>query len=320
MKKMWMKIKQSRNFLYVLIVIAIVWMISNMSEQRVYREHYSVVYDGVDTLRYTYTQRDSILDIDVSCNGFRAMRRSLNGNHTLHIDIAQLLKGKASNETKRIELNTKEFVETIHSQIDIINVAKAEIVTDQLKVELKARHRKGFVPDISKVVFLFDGMLGISGEPTVQPDTVWLYGSQESLDKIETLEAQSQFQLKVKRGGTYDIPLEPVWQQYPDLRISHAKVRMTLPVEKFVEDTVTVALSYATPDEAKRIHLYPAEVTIHYMVPQKNYSSINADKFKARALPDGDNDTRMKVVVEQFPAEVRIKEIIPNEVQYIVIK
>lgn len=313
------KLRQSRAFFFTLIVIALVWLVSNMSEKRTYRERYRVQFEGYDTLAFVAVSADTTVTLEVESNGFYALHRSLSPQRVLSFNIAKQMKGKKS-EPILLTVNTDERSEEITEQVDMRGISSLHVVEHQLGLQLMRRERKAFVPDISDVNFKFEGLQGLCGNPQLSPDTVWLYGSSASLAKIEQLRAEPQTIERITRSGSYEIRLKPVWEQYPDVRISSPTVKVYLPVEMFVERSITVPLTVLADDTLHRINLYPTEVSVKYMVPMTEYNKYHADDFRVTVKVDDSKNAYLSPVVSQFPSRVRIKGISPSEVQYIVIK
>lgn len=318
-KSIWSKLRQSHAFFFTLIVVFLVWLVSNMSEKRTYREQFQVRFEGYDTLAYVAVQADTTMTLDIESNGFYALRRSLEPRRPLKFNIAKLMK-KKKGEPIQISVNLDEQSVIIAEQLDMRGVSSLHVIERQLGLQLMRRHRKAFLPDISDVTFQFEGMQGLCGNPRISPDTIWLYGSDASLDKINQLRAEPQTIEHITHSGNHKIRLKPVWKQFPDLRVSSPTVNVYLPVEMFVERTVSVPLSINASDSLHRINLYPTEVSVKYMVPMTEYNDYTADDFQVTVNVTNEDEIYLKPEVSRFPSQVRVKSISPSEVQYIVIK
>ncbi len=289
-----------------------------MSERKAYRESYKLIFDGIDTARYAVTSIDSTIALELTSNGFYAFRRGIKKNHIVHIGVAS----KIGSDKNAIQLALKadDYSDVIRSQLDMRGVSDLKIVDDVLTITLAKRECKAFVPRIDDVDFQFEGMVGLCGEPRISPDTVYLYGSSESLAQIEALYASQQTLQHIRMSGKYRVKLRPDWQKYPDLRISTPSIDIFVPVEVFTEKAVTVPVEYTVNDNIKRLQLYPSSVTVNCLVPRKDYAAIQAADFRVLATIDSDSSNYIRPVVTRFPADVRIKSISPSQIQYIIIK
>ncbi len=316
-KGLWQRIRQSRAFFFSLIAISAIWLVSAMSEQKTFREQYRLALDGIDYNRYAVTSADSTLVVDITSNGFNALRRSVRKNKTIHVSVAKQIEGQ--NDNVKVSLDTEEIVDIVRNQIDNQGVSAFKIVNSTISLAMALRESKAFVPNIDNVEFLFDGMNGLCGEPRLMPDTVFLYGSHASLEKVDELRAQPQTLKHIRMSGKYRVRLEPIWEKYPELHPSTESIDIYLPVETFIEKTISLPVSFSA-DNVKRVQLYPSTVTVKCLVPRKLYANIAADDFAVTAKPANDSSSYLVPVVTQFPSYVRIKSISPERVQYIIIK
>ncbi len=309
-------LKQWRGFFYTLIAVFIIWLVSDMSEEKAYIETYNIDFVGLDTTKYAITDRDSTITLELKSNGFRTLRRSLEKQRTLHIYNVNLNENEE--QIGFWNINVEEILSIITPQLDMRGVSTVRGISKQLSLKVTRRESKAFVPDISQVNFVFEGMCGLSGKPEVRPDTVWLYGSRKSLEQIDKISASPQNIRHIFRSGTYRVKLDPRWKEMSDLYPSVTEVEIYLPVESFIEKTVKVPIKAILGDGIKRVHLYPDEVTVHFMIPHKAYDEVGSEDFEVTATMQEDSST-LHPIATKFPSNVKITEIEPAEVQYIVI-
>ena len=314
------QLKQSRAFFFAIIAVAIVWVVSSMAEQKRFRETYNIVFDNIDLAKYAIIQKDSILTIDISSNGFNAFRRGTKDNNDIHIDLATIISQHADDSSITIQFRTEEYLDLIKSQLDMNGVAEVNPVTELINIHLMLRQRKAFVPDISKVTFNFDNMAGLCGEPRIIPDSVYLYGSSKSLSKIKVIAASEQTISNLKHSGNYTITLDPVWKQYPDLHISSEQIELFIPVEQFIEKSITLPIVLTDISDKTECNLYPAEVTVQLLIPESELDSFNPSSFTVAASIKDNRDNHLTPQLVKFPSRVRVKSITPDRVQYVIIE
>lgn len=312
------RLRQSRAFIFSLMAIFVIWLVSSMSEQKTFREQYRIYFDGIDNEKYATLATDSILALDITSNGFYAFRRGIEKNKSIHIDVSNLID--RNQHDIQLELDINEYIDIIRRQIDSRGVSAVKPVGSTLGINLSIRECKAFVPNIDNVVFQFDDMSGLCGFPELKPDTVYLYGSRSVLDKIDALEALPQTIKNIRITGLYKIKLDTVWKKYPDLHTSAESIDIFLPVETFTEKSIAVPLHYSADKNVKRIQLYPSTVTVKCLVPKRLYNSIDAADFEANVCIGSDSINHLQPVVTRFPANVRVKSISPEKVQYIIIQ
>ena len=77
----------AKQFLAILTVTALVWLVVSMSEISEYPCTVKVEYEGYDDVRYSLLQADTALLLQIQCSGYDALLRSLN-NETPTLNYA----------------------------------------------------------------------------------------------------------------------------------------------------------------------------------------------------------------------------------------
>ena len=318
------QLKQSRAFFFALVAVAVVWIVTAMAEEKRFRESYPITYDNIDTAKYAIIHSDSVITIDISSNGFNAFGRARShsqpSRRALHFDLSSLVAKHKNDSNFSITLRTDEYLDIIKEQLDMRGVSDVSLVSEQISLQVAIREHKAFVPDISRVSFSFDKMAGLNGEPTVTPDSIYLYGSHESLAKIEKIAAKEQIISDINTSGEYRIALEEDWKRYPDLRISNEEVVVSLPVEKFIEKSVILPIEITDKSGNSQWNLYPANVTVKLLVPESKAETLDLSKCVVNASAKECKDNQLIPKVTKFPSCVRVKSITPEQVQYLIIE
>ena len=305
--------------------VVLVWLIASMSDNKHFRETYNFVFDGIDRSQYAVLQIDSTATFDIVSNGFRAFNRGMRGNHYIHINVAKQIKNYRNNSDDiKFTVNLEELLDLVRSQMDTRGVSEITPVTPLLTLHLSPRCSKAFVPDLSPVQFEFEEMVGLCGEPLMSPDTVWLYGSQASLDKVTSIRALPQTIRHIIISGRHRVALDTSWRKYGDLYISTPTISVNVPVEHFTEKVFRLPLrlpqSNSKLQASDKVSLYPEQVEIRCIVPRNEYNNIQADDFSVAAIMASDTSTTLTPVVTEFPANVRIQSVSPRQIQFIVFK
>ena len=325
------KLRQSRGFIFALVAVTIVWIITAVSEHKPFTEAYHARFDGVDTARFAILEADSLLSVEITSNGFMAFNRGIHRTKELHINIGKMIHNVAANaapvkswEPFDIVIQSEDLSELIKGQIDMRGVDNFRVVQKSAHVRLAQRERRAFVPDISQVDFQFKGMAGLYGHPSISPDTIYLYGSRTSLDKIQQVRASRQTISNITKSGSYRVALDPEWSKYPDLRSSDSHVNLSIPVDNFIEQELTVRISVGNNDidaaSNAKVNLYPPQVTVRYLMPQSKYRRLSGNDLQIKLSKECQDCNTLKPLVVSFPSDVRIKAIEPSEIQYIVIE
>ena len=302
----------AKQFLAILTVTALVWLVVSMSEISEYPCTVKVEYEVYDDVRYSLLQADTALLLQIQCSGYDALLRSLN-NET------PTLKVKMPGSGLHRSIAVASLSGVIQTQLGS-GIVKYSSQKDSLRIVLAARSHRTFRPQLDDVKFTFAEQCGLYGEPVISPAEIVLYGPEELLDKIPEVRAKKTQIDNISESSTIELELDPVWRSLGDVKASNTKINVYLPVENYVEREFRIPVQVEGADTNVRIRIYPENVTVRAWVPASdlarspdlkvvvNYSDVLAEN----------NSVRLRLV--EYSSYLRPHSIEPNEVQCIVIK
>ncbi|MBO4751273.1 MAG: hypothetical protein J5526_00790 [Bacteroidales bacterium] len=302
--------------------MTVVWFVVDMLSPRTYQTSVKISYAGIDTAHYVLSAVDDELPVSVTTDGFSALHYHLYWRQRpLSVDLAALARKVSPNGKSRLSVATDRYKDELQRRFSPIGGCEIELQQDSLSVLLDERCRKAYKPQLKDISFSFPDGYGLYGQASVTPDSVYLYGSEESLAKITALHTQPAKISVGKNGGHFQLKLEPEWRKFSDVRPSQESIVLTVPVEPYVEITQPLKVRIAGADSVRRVKLYPDEVTVSFWVPQSSYGKISANGCQAVVCMDGASASHdLKVTVTDFPSILRIKSVEPDKVQYVIIK
>lgn len=299
-------------FWIILLITTILWLCYSMSEEGDYKTQIPIQWTGIDTARYAVTYADTVLPVTIKSNCFQAIKRYF---------VLRQSYYSISVQGDTIINVAHPLFEDLTKQLNFVGISSMYSSKEVLRVEVDERIAKPFVPQLRGVEFNFDGQVGLSGEPRIEPDTVWLYGTASSLNKISQLSTAPTVLEHLSDSGYYTLTLDPVWKDYPDLRSSHDVIRIYLPVDQFTEIKLKVPVTLRSSSQLGRVRLYPDQVDVSLWVPRSDYNNISASQIEVVADYDAiTNSQQIPVLVTRFPSNTRIKQVSPASIQYVIIK
>lgn len=279
------------------------------------RSHDAVIHiqwQGYDTARYVRVSSDTLLRVSISSSGFSALRHQSVLSSRAYPIVA----------TTDTSIFVADYLQSMVSELGLQGVRGIESRQETLALVLQSREGRAYVPRIRNVRLSFVEQYGLYGSPRLTPDTVWLYGSRESLDKIATLETEPVEIEDISQTATYTIPLKPVWSQYPDLRASVSEVSLEIPTALYVERTFQLPIQMLGNERGDNLRIYPEQAKATFWIAEPAKHKVASDMFHLAvdfSLRDTASD-RMPIRVVGFPDYVRVKQLEPSEVRYVVIK
>lgn len=300
----------------ILLVTTLVWIVWVLSESMNYSVKLKVHVAGIDTAKYVVVECDSIVTVDIESDGFTAIRRYLkmrNREVEVNMDLA-----KKTSYGRAIGVN--DWLVDFKQELSLKGLGTVRGHQDSLRVVLAERQSKAFCPKIKNVQFDFAMQYGLNGTPKLIPDTVWLYGSEKSLSKIEELYTQSMVISNMSDSGEYLLPLEPVWESYPDVYPSQQSVMLYVPISTFSEKEFDLPVKFVASDTTLKVRIYPEKVHVKMLVDSKQYNRLMDDMIELMVRYDERSGEKLPVIVSRFPEYARVKTIEPQSIQYVIIK
>lgn len=302
----------AKQFLAILTITALVWLMVSMSETSEYPCTVRVEYEGYDDVRYSLLQADTVLQLQLQCSGYDVFLRSLKGE-------TPTLKVKMPGTGLHRSVSVASIGGEIKEQLGG-GIVKFSSQKDSLRIVLAARSFRTFRPQLDDVQFSFAEQCGLYGEPVVSPAEIVLYGPEEILDKIPSVKAKKQKIDNIAASSTIELELDPVWRSLGDVRASDNKISVYLPVERYVEREFRIPVQVEDADTNVRIRIYPENVTVRAWVPASNISHNPELKVVVNYADVLAENKSVQLRLVEYPSYLRPHTIVPNQVQCIVIK
>ncbi|MBQ6069488.1 MAG: hypothetical protein IJK84_08300 [Bacteroidales bacterium] len=300
-----------RSFWVILLITAIVWLGVTMSEHDDYPLQVKIEWTGFDTARYVVTHADTLLPLTIKSNCFLAIGRYNTVRHRPYRIVT-------SGDTV-IKVGDALF-DNLLRQFSFHGTHGIKSNLETLSISIEERQRKGFVPQLRNVEFSFAEQCGLAGEPVIKPDTVWLYGDTATLKSISEVVTSPARLTQLNDTSLITLALDPVWLRHPQLHCSTDSVHLFLPIDRYVEKTLTVPVSFESGDKQLQVRLHPERVDITLWVPVREYDNITADMVHLTVdYSPGDKSQSLPVRATLFPAGTRVKQISPSTIQYVII-
>jgi hypothetical protein len=154
----------------------------------------------------------------------------------------------------------------------------------------------------------------------MKPDSITISGPPSMIDSIRFIRTPTK---KITNINYYTVLKEPLIKPVNSkkLILSADSVEIIIPVEKFTEETIKVPLD-VNGISRNKIRLFPEHGSITYHVALKDFEKINNSMFKAEVDIDKNfrNKQKLKVNITQSPSNVKITQIEPENVEFLILK
>ena len=110
-----------------------------------------------------------------------------------------------------------------------------------------------------------------------------------------------------------------------DDKISYSadEVKIIIPIEKYTESTIDLAVRSISDDPNIAIRTFPETVQLTYQVAIKDYKLVKPDMFAVSVFYDSDKDREkrlLKVRVDQSPNFIKVTRVTPDKLEFLIQK
>ncbi len=309
--------ENKRDHLIFLICILLAtgfWFLIKLSDNYSVSYRLKVKYTHVPEGKLITTLDDSSAIIHFQSNGYNLldlmMHRKLD---SLFINLSECdIRRQNKNE---YTISTSNLRENLAQLLDIQD-RDLEFTKPELRFNMERLHKRRV--KISALLDLsFKSQFNLYGYKVI-PATITVYGPQQILDTLKTLNTVSVHLEDL--DGNKKIPAA-IQNPYPKLlKLFPQKVHIELNVERYTEQRIQIPIDVSAI--RPQIRTFPATVSVNFNVFLRDYEKIHASQFKL--VPNDKNiDLRkvktLRLELVSFPKEISNVRIVPPEVEFIIV-
>ncbi len=229
-------------------------------------------------------------------------------NEPIHIDLGAL------NSENRIDLNTN--LESLNAQMPTrTRVIGVEPRILEFSFEPKAFKK---VPVKLNLETSFEAQHDTDGPTVLVPDSVTITGPVELIKRIS--DWPTKLIVLNNLYENVDQEVELLGNDHLNLQLSHTKVRLMMPVEKYTEGEVEVPIQARGFLNIGAVHLFPSVCTVKYQVSLHYYNKVKPQDFTVIAQPSPFGSGQLDVDIADSPSYIRYPRVYPQRLDYILQK
>lgn len=155
---------------------------------------------------------------------------------------------------------------------------------------------------------------GRYGLPIITPASVTIYGTEETLADIHSIETQLLTKDNLSQSFSEMVPLNLLGG---NIQCNVEEVEVKIDIEKYTEIDLDVPIK---PIDSLEIRFIPSSVQVKCLVAIKDYAKTNAEAFSAIIdSADFANRNPLLHVSLQSPGNLQVLGFAPDRVEYIII-
>ncbi|ASB50874.1 CdaR family protein [Alkalitalea saponilacus] len=310
------KNKDALIFLIFLFISTAFWFFNALRDDYTTEISYPVRFVNLPENKViTEASNDKVI-FRIRANGYAILRQFLGGTRVpMNYDVSQLRRTNRRGEEFSFIL-AREQQGLIRDQL-LVGIELLSIEPDTIFIKLDQLVTKDFPIRMNGKIELEKQFL-IAGNIIFNPDSVKVSGPKQILDTLTHVPTQPFNADRLRETTSRRVGLKPINQlQY---NLQHTNV--TIPVEPFSEQTMSVPLHITGLPDTLRIKTFPPEIRVTFRAGLSQFERIHFSDFIATV--DGsvalrpDRPQRLRVRLEQTPENVYSVDYSPLFVEYLI--
>lgn len=311
--------QKALTFLFFLFLSVIFWVLNALDQNYTTTITYPVHYINFPANKVLMSNAPNQLNLRVTGHGYRLLRFKLNSRKTpIIFDIKSFsldrLSGKSSSNyylltrlaRERVSNQLGSDIQVSYISPDTLYFQFANVVTRKLPVKPNVQI------DLAKQ-FMVRGII------TSQPDSIMVSGPNVIMDTLRGIQTKPLLFKGIDAPVSKSVGLLEIDKVNFTLR----KVNVIIPIERYTEGNLLVAISIQNQPDSLEIKLFPSSVKVTFNVALSDFTKVKPSMFDVFVDFQNTNnslDNKLKVTMAKFPNFVSSVQQFPTNVEYIIEK
>ena len=261
--------KASMFFMF-LVISFFIWFLITLSDTYVARLNINVTYSGIPEEKLVLGSPTSVVEATIQATGFKIL------TYRIFRQNVELPYSDFRKQNDSIYMLSTDVEAAINRQHKSLMVKRLNL--DSLKLNLGENIKK-YVPVVSRLFFSFEEDFDISDSIQIVPDSVWVRGPEDIVDKVDRVHTIIKNYKNVHNPINQSVAL-----QIPDslqhLEYETKQVTIKAQVERYSEKIIELEVLVKNLPDNTSIKLYPPRVKVLCKAPMSRLKNISAADFK----------------------------------------
>lgn len=305
-------------FLFVICLIASIsfWLLIKLSNEYTLSFRIPVKIANVPNTRILTGISDSSIQITLKAQGYKlVLLRYIDNPKPLFIDLSNSKKAENIDEITT-DLLLIPLVRRYSASLGFVNEVRS-VHPEQIKVKMNRLYSKSVPVKLTTDISFAPQYLQF--EPyLIKPSTVSVFGSRIMVDSVQFAQPEVIRIRNMTESVVTYVHLNSDTQNNKPFFIP-SRVQITVPVQKFTEESVEVTIKLPNQVPGHTIKLFPDRAVVSCIVSMRDYKKLDARLFTVSAeLSKSDNLYHLTVTTA--PDYVRNIKVTPEKVEYLVLR
>ena len=306
-------------FLFFLLLSIVFWFLTALNKDYNTVISYPVSYVKLPEGTVIANDVPSELDLNVQSRGFALLRLKLQSRLSpILFDVNSFLfRVLPEQESLTLFFITNLAIEKIQQQLSS-EIRVVGVSPDTLFFQLSYKSTK-LAPVKLNLELEYEKQFMQVRDLIINPDSISLSGPKNLIDTISSVSTLSKKLTGLKKNTELVLDLKPIDR----IEFSEQKVVVTIPVEKFTEESIKIPIEVINIPDGFFLRTFPASVEVTYRVGLSDYNKVSEHMFKAvldYSTIGSSLGNKLTVELIKVPVYVQITNFFPKNVEYIIEK
>lgn len=305
-------------FVFIICLLASIsfWLLIKLSNEYTLSFTIPIKFENVPNNKMLTNVSDSSIQFTLKAQGYQLIQlRYWNNSKYLSINLSNSNKAQKSDEMTT-DLLLMPFVRKYATTLGFVNEVRA-VNPEQVTLKLNKIYSKS-VPVKLFTDITFSSQY-LQFEPClINPSNVMVFGTRNMVDSVRFAQPEVIKIRNMNESVVRYVHLNSNTQGNHPFFIP-SRIKVTIPVQKFTEESVEVPIKVPVQVPGHNIKLFPDRAVVSCIVSMKDYKILESRLFTVTAvLMKSDNMFHLSVTAA--PDFVRNIKITPEKVEYLVLR
>lgn len=301
-------------FLFFLFLSAFFWLLIKLSDKYTVTYIFKLQFTDVPAELWMPAQDTHEIKVSILTTGYNILKVNLlkSGNPTLSIPLNQVPYRRQNGNLYSI--SAQSLRDELSSSL---NIDGGELLFNENEIFFRLEKLQSKTVDVKlQNALQFRNQYELYSEPILKPQKVQIYGPKALLDSISYVETERLQQQDVFENFTASLKLA---LPSKDIKAGVDKIQVEVDVASFTEASAMIEIEKLGQSQ---LRLFPAEAQVFYSIALRDFQLIDEQAIKLQIDTSmlSTRPARLNVVLTASPSVIKIKRIVPDQVEYLIMK
>ncbi|MCK9450530.1 MAG: YbbR-like domain-containing protein [Bacteroidales bacterium] len=301
-------------FLFFLVLSAFFWLLIKLSDKYTVTYNFKLQFTDVPAELWMPTKDTHEIKVSIHTTGYNILKVKLlkSANPSISIPLNQVPYRRQNGNLYSI--SAQSLREELSGSL---NIDGGELLFNENEIFFRLEKLQSKTVDVKlNNALQFRKQYELYSEPIIKPQRVQIYGPKALLDSITFIETEKLHQTEVFENFSTNLKLA---MPSKDIKAEVDNIHVEVDVASFTEASAMVEIEI--PGQTQ-LRLFPAEARVFYNIALRDFDLINEQNIRLQ-IDTSMLSTRpalLKVVLTASPSAIKIKRIVPDQVEYLIMK